>query len=189
MLRREGPSLRILILTQCCTPEIGATRTRVHTRAAGLAHAGHEVVVCGVPNHPQAVVHPASAGARWCAAGATASASHLWVATSREKTTLKRLAYDADMATVLGAALRRPDVILGSSPPLPVAAAGAAIASPLFDVGDLWPAAAVALAHDPEQQRRRKQPDTMPSVRSIDSVVIEPLISVPAPTASKAVAT
>ena len=51
--------LRILMFTQYFTPEIGATQTRVHTFAAGLAARGHEVeVVCEVPNHPQGVVAP-----------------------------------------------------------------------------------------------------------------------------------
>jgi glycosyltransferase involved in cell wall biosynthesis len=54
------------------------------------------------------------------------------------------------MATAVAAVARRPDVILASSPPLPVAAVGALAAARhrtpwVLDVRDLWPDAAVAV--------------------------------------------
>jgi glycosyltransferase involved in cell wall biosynthesis len=111
-------------------------------------------VVCEVPNHPQGVVHPdyrRVPGVRRRRDGFTAW--HVWVATSPVKTRRTRLAFYgsyAGAATLLGAALRRPDVVLASSPPLPVAAVGAAVAARhrvpwVMDVRDLWPDAAVAL--------------------------------------------
>ena len=51
--RRRLSSVRILILSQYFTPEVGATSTRVHAFAAGLAARGHDVeVVCEVPEPP-----------------------------------------------------------------------------------------------------------------------------------------
>lgn len=146
--------MRILIFTQYFTPEIGATQTRLHTFAAGLASRGHEVeVVCEVPSHPQGIVHP---GYRRRPVHRRHldgfDISYVWVRTSPVKTGLSRLALYgsyAAMATVVGA-VRRADVILASSPPLPVAAAAAAVATRhrvpwVLDVRDLWPEAAVAM--------------------------------------------
>src|SRR5215207_679264 len=147
--------MRILILTQFFTPEIGATSTRMHHFAAGLAARGHDVhVLCEVPNHPQGVVHPGYRGRPVIRKRLDGFHGHwLWVATKPEKTTRDRLAFYATyagMAVAWGSSLPRPDVILASSPPLPVAAAAAGLArrhrSPwVMDVRDLWPQAAVAL--------------------------------------------
>ena len=147
--------MRVLVLTQFFTPEIGATQSRLHAFAAGLAERGHEVeVVCEVPNHPQGIVHPGYRGrpvVRRRVDGFLAY--HVWVSTSPVKTTRSRLAFYASyaaMATVVGSATRRPDVVFASSPPLPVAVAAAAVAARrrvpwVLDVRDLWPEAAVAI--------------------------------------------
>ena len=51
--------MRILLFSQFFPPEIGATQTRMHAFAAGLAARGHDVeVICEIPNHPQGIVHP-----------------------------------------------------------------------------------------------------------------------------------
>jgi len=147
--------VRILIFTQYFTPEVGATQTRLHTFAAGLAARGHDVeVICEVPNHPQGVVHPGYRRRpvhRRRADGFTAW--HAWVMTSPNKTPRSRLAFYGSytaMATVVGSLRPRPDVIFASSPPLPVAIAAASVAARhrvpwVLDVRDLWPEAAVAL--------------------------------------------
>jgi glycosyltransferase involved in cell wall biosynthesis len=143
------------MFTQYFTPEIGATQTRLHTFAAGLAERGHDVeVICEVPNHPQGTVRPGYGGRLvdrrqldgFCA-------TYVWVRTSPTKTTRTRLtlygSYMA-MAAAVGAAKRRPDVIFASSPPLPVALAAAIVAARhrvpwVMDVRDLWPEVAVAV--------------------------------------------
>lgn len=147
--------MRILIFTQYFRPEIGATQTRLHGFAAELASRGHEVeVICAVPNHPQGVIHPGfrrRARVRLELDGF--AVTHVWVYTRPVKSAASRLAYYASygaMASVAGTLRRRPDVILASSPPLPVAAAGDAVARLrrvpwVMDVRDLWPAAAVAM--------------------------------------------
>jgi glycosyltransferase involved in cell wall biosynthesis len=141
----------------------------MHTFAAGLAERGHDVqVICEMPNHPQGVVHPGYRRRlirRRRVDGY--EAVHVWVWTKREKTTYSRLAFYASytaISALVGAVLPRPDVILASSPPLPVAAAAAALAFRhrvpwVMDVRDLWPEAAVALGElsNPQMLRRAEQ--------------------------------
>jgi glycosyltransferase involved in cell wall biosynthesis len=147
--------VRILVFSQFFPPEVVAGAVRVHSFASDLAAEGHDVVVvCEVPNHPAGVVFPGYRGRPVC----RRRAGHLraWyvaVLTGPVKTTRTRLAFYgsyAAMAGVMGALLPRADVVLASSPPLPVGAAGAVAAmrhrAPwVFDVRDLWPDAAVAV--------------------------------------------
>jgi glycosyltransferase involved in cell wall biosynthesis len=147
--------VRVLIFTQYFTPEVGATQTRLHTFAAGLAERGHDVdVVCEVPNHPQGVVHPGFRGRPLVRRRVDGfRALHVWVRCTPVKSTANRLAFYASyagMATLAGSLVRRPDVILASSPPLPVAVAARGVAARhrapwVMDVRDLWPEAASAL--------------------------------------------
>src|SRR5688500_973864 len=147
--------MRILIFTQHFAPEVTAARVRLEAFAKGLAECDHDVeVVCAVPNHPEGIVRPEFRG------GVTVRRTmdgvkvrYVWVRASPRKTAVNRvLLYGsyAAMATVVGSTVRRPDVVLASSPPLPVAAAGALVAARhrvpwVFDVRDLWPEAAIAL--------------------------------------------
>jgi glycosyltransferase involved in cell wall biosynthesis len=158
-------SLRVSIFTQYFTPEVGATSTRVHSFAEGLARRGHDVeVVCEVPNHPKGVIDPAYRGRvvrRQRIDGFRGS--WLWVRTRPEKSTADRLAFYGSylaLAVAWGSLARRPHVVLASSPPLPVALAGALVAlrhrAPfVMDVRDLWPEAAVAVGElsDPRALR------------------------------------
>jgi glycosyltransferase involved in cell wall biosynthesis len=147
--------VRVLIFTQYFTPEVGATQTRLHTFAAGLAVRGHDVeVICEVPNHPQGLVRPGY-GERLVDRRSLDGfrVRYVWVRTSPTKTTPSRLAFYGSymvMAAAVGSFTRRPDVIFASSPPLPVAAAAAIVARRhrvpwVMDVRDLWPEAAVAV--------------------------------------------
>ena len=148
--------MRVLLLSQYFTPEVTAARARAHAFAAGLAALGHEVeVICEVPNHPDGIVHPGYGAARLVDRRELDGfrVSYVRVRTSPRKTTRTRLLLYgtyAAAATAVGIAARRPDVVLASSPPLPVGAAAAAIAARhrvpwVFDVRDLWPEAAVVL--------------------------------------------
>ncbi len=157
--------MRVLVLSQYFTPEVGATQTRVHTFASALAARGHDVeVVCEIPNHPQGRVRPGYRGSlvrRRRLDGFRAS--YVWVYTAPRKTTLGRIAFYASymaLAGVVGSVLPRPAVVFASSPPLPVAVAGAAVARRhrvpwVLDVRDLWPEAAVAMGElrDPRMIR------------------------------------
>jgi glycosyltransferase involved in cell wall biosynthesis len=147
--------MRIMIFTQFFPPEIGATQTRLETFAAGLAARGHDVeVICEVPNHPQGVVREGFKGRPLLRRSADGyRVIHVWVRATPTKTIRTRLAFYGSfmaLATLVGVARPRPDVILASSPPLPVAVAAATVAARhrvpwVMDVRDLWPAAAVAL--------------------------------------------
>lgn len=147
--------MRILILTQYFPPEIGATQARLEAFATGLAGRGHDVeVLCEVPNHPQGVIHPEFRRRLMVRSREGAYAvTRVWVHARPVKTKLSRVSFYASycgLATAVGSARPRPDVILASSPPLPVAAAASLIAARhrapwVMDVRDLWPDAAVAM--------------------------------------------
>ncbi len=147
--------MRALILTQHFVPEVTAGRFRVEAFAAALVERGHDVqVICPVPNHPRGVVEPGYRGRPVLRRRVGGShVTYLRVVTAREKTFWTRIGYYASyaaLASVAGAVVRSPDVILASSPPLPVAAAGALLAVRhrarlVLDVRDLWPESAVVL--------------------------------------------
>lgn len=146
--------MRILVFTQFYPPELVAGAVRVHSFASALAAADHDVtVVCEAPNHPAGVVMPAYRGR--LARRRRTGRLHVWyvaVATTPVKSTRSRMVFYGSYAAMAGAAgllLPRPDVVLASSPPLPVGAASALAAWRhrvpwVFDVRDLWPDAAVA---------------------------------------------
>ncbi len=148
--------MKVLILSQYFFPEVGATQTRMYEFARALVAQGHQVdVLTEFPNHPGGVMPPDYRG-RWF----ERDESHpfrifrVWVATSARKTFGTRLAfYGSFLATALLGSLRLPrryDVVVATSPPLPVALAGSIIArrtraALVMDVRDLWPKAAQAL--------------------------------------------
>jgi colanic acid biosynthesis glycosyl transferase WcaI len=134
---------------------VTAGRFRVEAFARGLVARGHDVcVICPVPNHPRGVVEEGYRGhliVRRRVGGARVS--YVRVFTTPRKTVWTRLGYYASysaLACAVGALGPRPQVVLASSPPLSVAAAGAVLAArhraPLvLDIRDLWPESAVAL--------------------------------------------
>jgi glycosyltransferase involved in cell wall biosynthesis len=147
--------MRVLILTQHFAPEVTAGRFRVEAFAVGIRERGHDVrVICPVPNHPRGVV-AAGYGHRLVDRRRVEGfdVSYVRVAASPEKTFRTRLSYYgsyAAMAAALGVAERRQDVVLASSPPLTVTAAGSLLATrhraPLvLDIRDLWPDSALDL--------------------------------------------
>jgi glycosyltransferase involved in cell wall biosynthesis len=147
--------MRALLVTQHFAPEVTAARARLEAFAQGLTRLDWDVeVLTAVPNHPEGVVQSQfrrRAVVRREMDGY--AVSHVWVRARPEKTMFSRLALYASfaaMASVVGSARKRPDVVLVSSPPLPAAAAAALIALRhrvgwVFDVRDIWPEAAVAL--------------------------------------------
>lgn len=147
-------ALRILIFSQFYPPELVAGAVRVHSFASALAAADHDVtVVSEAPNHPAGVVLPAYRGRP--AQRRRAGRLQVWyvsVVTRPVKSTRTRLVFYASyaaMASAVGLLLPAPDVVLGSSPPLPVGVASALAAWRhrvpwVLDVRDLWPDAAVA---------------------------------------------
>lgn len=147
--------MRIFFFSQYFAPEVTAARARVEPFAHELARQGHEVVVlCEVPNHPEGIVHEGYRHRPLIRRKlGDVEVVYLWVRATPKKTPTTRMLFYgsyAAMATIVGSALKRPDMVIASSPPLPVAAAAAAVARRhrvpwIFDVRDLWPEAAVIL--------------------------------------------
>ena len=147
--------MRVLLLTQYFTPEVTAASARLHSFAAGLAARGHDVeVVCEVPSHPRGVVYEGHGGravARERLDGFRVTRVWTWARPSkRARHRLASYASYAALATAAASVRRRPDVVIASSPPLSVGAAGLLVAKRFrvpfaLDVRDLWPQIAVAL--------------------------------------------
>jgi glycosyltransferase involved in cell wall biosynthesis len=148
--------VHVLFITQYFTPEVGATQTRIHAFARACLARGHRVtVLTEFPNHPHGRIPPAYRGrvaARETLDGF--SVVRVWVCATPEKTTGTRLAlYGSFFALATAAGLgmgNPPDVVLATSPPLPVGLAGWIVARLrgarfVLDVRDLWPAAALAV--------------------------------------------
>jgi glycosyltransferase involved in cell wall biosynthesis len=146
--------LRVLILTQHYAPEITAARFRLQAFATGLARRGHEVeVICAVPNHPEGVVREGYRRRFMIKREVDGvPVRYVWMHASPKRTITARLGRYLSFAStsaLSGLVTRRPDVVLASSPPTFVGAAGATVAARhrvpwVFDVRDLWPQAAVA---------------------------------------------
>ncbi len=155
--RYEGAkALRVLLVTQYFHPEVGATQTRMREFAAHLTRLGHEVtVVAEFPNHPTGVIPPEFAG-KWIERDELDGfrVIRVWVKTSPVKNFRTRLLfYFSFMVMAIVGGLRaggRIDVVVATSPPLPVAVSGYVLsllrwARLVLDIRDLWPEAAVAL--------------------------------------------
>ena len=151
--------MRVLVLTQYFHPEVTAVTFRLHPLASGLAQRGHEVeLICEIPSYPGGRVHRGYGGKALIRRNVDGvHVHHVWNRATPIETLPARLstyAIYASAATAVGATRARPDVILASSPPLPVAAAAALLArrfrAPwILDVRDLWPAVAGALGEMP----------------------------------------
>jgi len=149
--------MRILYLSQYFPPEAGATQTRAYEMSRALVQAGHQVTMLAeFPNHPSGIIPPAYQGKRFERVLLEGiDVLRVWVRASPEKNFRSRmLFYLSYMFSAILAGLflaRQPyDVILATSPPLFAGAAGLVLSYlrrlPLvFEVRDVWPAAAVAL--------------------------------------------
>jgi glycosyltransferase involved in cell wall biosynthesis len=147
--------MKVLIVSQYFPPEIHGPSARLQAFAEGLASRGHSVqVVCEVPSHPAGVVADGYGGRfvdRRRMDGF--DVDYVWVHATPSKAARHRVlnyASYAVTATLVGATRGRPDVILASSPPLPVGNVGATLAIRyrvpwVLDVRDLWPDAAIAV--------------------------------------------
>lgn len=153
--------MKVVVLSQYFPPEVGATQTRVVTFARQLAAAGHDVtVVAELPNHPVGRVFD---GWRGRPVRVTREdgfrAIRVWVYASTRKSRWRRISfYGTYLVSAIVAALvlvrRRPDVILASSPPLPVLVAAAVLSFVwrrpfVADIRDIWPAVGEALGEIP----------------------------------------
>ena len=148
--------LGVVIVTQYFPPEIGATQVRLLEMARAWQRGGHRVtVICEFPNHPHGVIPDEYRGKLYAEEEMDGfRVLRTWVAADPVKTTDSRMKFYISFAAMAAMAafrrLGRVDLVIASSPPLPVGLAGYAIAllrrAPLLlDIRDLWPGAAVAL--------------------------------------------
>jgi glycosyltransferase involved in cell wall biosynthesis len=149
--------MKILYVSQYYPPEIGAPAARVSELSAHWARAGHDVtVLTGFPNHPTGVVHSDYRSrfrrlvAREKSNGVDVVRTWLWPLPNRKP--LERIANYSSFgisAFLRGLFLRKPDVVIGTSPQLLVALSAWAIARfkrrpVIFEVRDIWPDAILA---------------------------------------------
>lgn len=144
--------MRILYISQYYPPEMGAPSARVSELARHWVLAGHQVtVLTGFPNHPTGEVHPDYRGKIWrliCREqDQGVQVVRTWLAPFPNRKPLERiLNYSSFLfsACISGSFLKRPDVVIATSPQLLVGLAGWYLgkikrAPFIFEVRDLWP--------------------------------------------------
>jgi glycosyltransferase involved in cell wall biosynthesis len=144
--------MRILILTQYFTPEIGGPQTRLRSMATELKRLGHEVeIVTGMPNYPRGEIFPAYRGRIYCREDFAGILVHrVWLYAAMGGGLSRVLNYGSFAITALFGLMRanKPDYIFVESPPLLLSIsgyiAGRLRGAPfILNVADLWPDAIV----------------------------------------------
>lgn len=148
--------MRILYVSQYFPPEMGAPAARVHELSREWVRQGHDVtVLTGFAHHPTGVKAP---GDRWRITrrerveGIDVVRSYVF-ATPNAGVALRMLSYASFMvsAAVIGSLrVRRPDVVVATSPQLLCACAGSMLSKRfrvpfVFEVRDLWPESILAV--------------------------------------------
>ena len=144
--------MKLLYISQYFPPEMGAPAARAHELARHWVRDGHEVsVLTGFPNHPTGVIPPEWREKfrrlvyRERVDGIDVTRTWLWPLPNRQP--LERMVnYSSFLlsASLTGLRLKRPDVIIATSPQLLVALSGYWLARMkgvpfVFEVRDLWP--------------------------------------------------
>lgn len=150
--------MKILYVSQYFPPEMGAPAARAAELAEHWARSGHDVsVLTGFPNHPTGVVPE-----EWRARLRRLTYTHkfgeakvfrtwLWPLPNRKAhERMRNYASFCLSAALRGLGLRRPDVIIATSPQLLVALTGWWLAFVrqvpfIFEVRDLWPESLTAV--------------------------------------------
>jgi glycosyltransferase involved in cell wall biosynthesis len=141
--------MRILFLTDNFPPEVNAPASRTFEHCREWVRAGHEVtVVTGAPNFPKGKVFDGYRN-RLCATETVEGITvvRVWTYISANQRTLRRtLDYASYMlsATLASTFLKRPDIVVATSPQIFTACAGWMVArlrsKPfVFELRDLWP--------------------------------------------------
>ncbi len=141
--------MRVLYLTHYFHPEGNAPATRVYELSRRWAAEGHEVtVVTCAPNVPNGVVYEGYANRMWqreCREGV--DVIRVWTYLAANQGTVRRiLNYVSYMATatLVGLFLRRPDVVIATSPQFFCGWAGVLLSRLrglrfVLEIRDLWP--------------------------------------------------
>lgn len=144
--------MKLLYVSQYFPPEMGAPAARAVELARHWVRDGQEVsVLTGFPNHPTGVIAPEYRGkfrrlmCRETLDGIEVTRTWLWPLPNRRPYE-RMLNYSSFFlsASLTGLRLRRPDVIIATSPQLLVALSGYWLARVkrvpfVFEVRDLWP--------------------------------------------------
>lgn len=149
--------MRVLYVSQYFPPEMGAPAARVDELSREWVREGHEVtVLTAFAHHPVGKKAPADRF-RWTRregrGGVDVVRAYVWATPNRGRVR-RMLSYASFMvsALVVGLArVRRPDVVIATSPQLLCACAGWGLArlfrAPfVFEVRDLWPESILAVA-------------------------------------------
>jgi len=147
--------VRICILTQYYPPEMGAAQSRLSDLAVQMRRRGHEVVVLTtMPSYPHGRVLAGYGGLFRRDQREEGQILRTWSLASASRRPLPRilsyLSFTLSAAVTGALCLRRLDVVVTESPPLPLGVAGWFLsrmcrARLVFNVSDLWPESAVAL--------------------------------------------
>ena len=144
--------MKILYVSQCYPPETAPAGTRASELGRYWVAKGHEVtVLTGFPNYPTGKVHPEYQSKFWrlCMMednnGVLVSRTWL-IPLPNCKSWHRMLSFGSFTisAAIRGIFLRKPDIVIGTSPQLLVGLSGLAIAKRhgvpfVFEVRDLWP--------------------------------------------------
>jgi glycosyltransferase involved in cell wall biosynthesis len=148
--------MHILFLSQYFPPEPGAPAARVSELARSWVKAGHEVtVLTAMPNHPTGVVPDEYRGralVRETFEGVRIVRTWIYAAANRGRVrrSLGYASYGISASLWGQLHVRRPDVVIATSPQLLCACAGRIVAAArrvpfVFEVRDLWPESVVAV--------------------------------------------
>ncbi len=148
--------MKILFLTDNFPPEVNAPASRTFEHCREWARLGHEVtVITGVPNFPRGTVFPGYRNWPWQSEtmdGIRVVRVWTYVAANRGvvRRTLDYLSFMAS-ATVAGAFVARPQVVVGTSPQFFTVVAAWIVSwircRPfVFELRDLWPESIYAVA-------------------------------------------
>lgn len=148
--------MRILYVSQYFPPEMGAPSARVHELSREWVRAGHQVtVLTAFAHHPIGIKAPQD---RWRLTrreahdGIDVVRTYVY-ATANKGTVRRMLSYASFMAsamTIGWVRVRRPDVVIATSPQLLCGLAGYVLARVMrvpfvFEVRDLWPESMLAV--------------------------------------------
>ncbi len=144
--------MKILYVSQHYPPEMGALAGRAAELSRHWALLGHKAsVLTAFPNHPTGIIQPEYRDKfrklfyREQVDGV--DVVRTWLLPYPNRKPMERVLNYGSFclsASVRGAFLERPDVVIGTSPPLPIAIAGYNVARIkgvpfIFEVRDLWP--------------------------------------------------
>jgi len=155
-MKKGRKKLRIVFISQYFPPEVAAPAVRVHETCREWVRMGHDVtVLCGFPHHPTGIVperYKRLIVKREKLDGIKVIRTWLYAAPNRGflKRSFSYLSFMISAIITGSILVRRPDVIIATSPQLLVGVSGYVLSKLrrcpfVFEVRDLWPDALTAV--------------------------------------------